>query len=528
MLKKIDKMILKGFIGPYLLSFFVAQFVLVMQFLWKYIDDILGKGFGMFDVLELVFYFATSNIPMALPIAILLSSVMIFGNMSERFELSSMKSAGISLLRIMRPAIGLSIFTALLSLFASNYLKPAANYQFKKRMRLMKTQKSSLAIEEKIFNKDFDGYRIRVGHKSKKTDSIADILIYDHMAGDKSLLNLVSAKRGRMYNSPDGQYFMMELYDGTAYREMKREVIHPPKDKIKIRTKDKKADKKSTPRKKYPFMRTTFKEWTKAFDLSQFKADQNNIYANKKAEDMLNGFQLARGIDTIDAQVERLYQSTINYEETRRKREREIYRKRQKYKSKIKRKINKRNVHIAKKTKGQNAKKKVKMPKKTKKNVNKGIVQKDLTDLSNYKSWVETLSPDDPNMLDLKAVQNSNKLIGVLRNAQSKMTSYKRKKGRYQLRLHQQFSFALVCIVFLFIGAPLGSIIRKGGYGYPLLYSILFYMVFILTTIMGEKLFKSQKLGPLLAAWLPVLILILPAFILTYKALRDERLTIFR
>ena len=151
-MKKLDKFILKSFIGPYVLSFFIAEFVLVMQFLWKYIDDILGKGFSVFDIMELVMYYAASITPMALPISILLSSVMVYGDISEKYELSSMKSAGISLLRVMRPAIFLAVGTAMFSVFASNYIKPVSTFQFKKRFDLIRKQKSTLAIEEGIFN----------------------------------------------------------------------------------------------------------------------------------------------------------------------------------------------------------------------------------------------------------------------------------------------------------------------------------------------------------------------------------------
>jgi lipopolysaccharide export system permease protein len=145
MLKKIDKLIITSFIGPTILSYFIATFVLVMQFLWKYIDEILGKGFTILELLELIMYYAVTLIPLAVPITILIASVMVFGDMSEKYELSSMKSAGVGLVRIMMPGFVIAVLIGIYSLFASNFLKPAANLQFQKRLIALRKQKTALA-----------------------------------------------------------------------------------------------------------------------------------------------------------------------------------------------------------------------------------------------------------------------------------------------------------------------------------------------------------------------------------------------
>jgi len=523
-----DGLVVRSFIGPYLLSFFIAQFVLVMQFLWKYIDDILGKGFSVIDLLELITYFGITQISMALPIAILLSSVMVFGNMSERYELSSMKSAGVSLIRVMRPAIILSLMTAVLSLIASNYLKPQANYQFQKRLRIMKSQKPSLAMEAKIFNRDFGGYSIRVNEKTED-EEITDVLIYDHTSTDKSLVNLTKAERGKMYNSEDGNLFIMELENGTSYREMKRE-----------RKKDKKG-------KKYPFMRTDFKEWKKVFDMSEFDTDdEDGISINRNKEDMLNTFQLLNAIDSVDLKKAKLITSVANEQDEKmkmltvddnsrsrskysgkegQKKKEEERKKSIEYEAKIRK--------MAEEKKGSNNKKKsIKrliseqniMPSKTiKKALQRTVIQNQVDTLSNYSYWYETISKNDKNNLPVKAVQSSSRRKDLLRNATTNITSLSYTRSKYLLRLNQQYSFALICIVFLFIGAPLGSIIRKGGYGYPLLFAILFYMLFIITTIMGEKLVKSRSMDPIIAAWLANMLVIPVAIWLSIKALKDSK-----
>ncbi len=512
-LKKIDLLVLKSYLGPYLLSFFIAQFVLVMQFLWKHIDDIIGKGFSIVDLLELISYFAVTQIPMALPIAILLSSVMVMGNMSERYELSSMKSAGISLIRVMRSPMVLAFATAALSLFASNYLKPSAQLQFKKRMLAIKSQKPSLALEEKIFNRDFTGYSIRVNEKDKDDESIRDVYIYDHTMSDKSLMNLTKAESGRMYNDSDGGLFIMELENGTSYREMKR------------------TSKKKEEGKKYPFMRTDFKEWKKVFDMSEFDTDDNRINISGRKEDMLNAFQLLDAIDSVNLKKQTLVESVIMDDKKEAER---IKKAENKKKQSIK---NKRDLSGVKKNKTKENKDKERRKDIAKamrnanttskkyvgKVLNKSVAQKQTDTLSIYENWYGTISDSDKNNLYVKAVQSSSRKKDLLRNATTNIKSLNYKKGKYYLRLNQQFSFALICIIFLFIGAPLGSIIRKGGYGYPLLFAILFYMLFIITTIMGEKLIRSESINPILAAWLANLIVLPVAVWLTFKALRDSK-----
>ncbi len=488
-----------------------------MQFLWKHIDDILGKGFSVIDLLELISYFAVTQIPMALPIAILLSSVMVMGNISERYELSSMKSAGISLIRVMRSSIILALATAALSLFASNYLKPSAQLQFKKRMLAIKSQKPSLALEAKIFNRDFSGYSIRVNEKGKDDESIKDVYIYDHTMSDKSLLNLTKAESGRMYNDSDGGLFIMELENGTSYREMKR------------------VARKVEEGKKYPFMRTDFKEWKKVFDMSEFDTDdENGINISGRKEDMLNAFQLLDAIDSVNLKKDELVESVINDD----KNEFERLKQNSQIKNNIKKSAKtkpdkqKNKKKTTKEDKDQERRRQIasamsKANKSTKKYakkvLNKLVVQNQTDTLSNYEYWYNTISPNDKNNLYVKAVQSSSRKKDILRNATTNIKSLNYKEDKYYLRLNQQFSFAMICIIFLFIGAPLGSIIRKGGYGYPLLFAILFYMLFIITTIMGEKLVRSESIHPVLAAWIANLLVLPVAIWLTVKALRDSK-----
>lgn len=509
-MKKFDKLVIQSFMGPYLFSFFVAEFVLVMQFLWKYIDEILGKGFSLIELLELILYFAVTQIPMALPIAILISSVMVFGNMSEKHELSSMKSAGVSLLRIMRPGILLALFTAFVSLLASNYLKPQANFKFQKRFRAIQAQKPSLTIEEKIFNKDFRGFAIRVDKKGEDGESIDGVLVYDHTKNDKSLINFIKSDSGRMYNSSDGNHFVMELYSGTQYNELKR-----------------KRSKKEN-RKKYPFIRTDFEMWKKSFDLGEFDTDDNGIRINRNKEDMLNTFQLLQSIDSVK-------QKKVNIIENlwwpKAKKRKATSNKTLSSKTETSRKNKKDNVHKTvsvispQKRNGRNSSLKNRNSNRFEK-VDKFEFEKVGNDTS-LVSVVQMFNKKDRKKYLTKALTASKKFSDRLKVTAAQLIANDRKTNKYILRLNQMYAFAAICIIFMFIGGPLGSIIRKGGYGYPLLTAILFYMVFIIMTIMGEKLVRSGQMNPILAAWFSNLLVLPVAAILTFMALRDKKLTNF-
>jgi len=260
------------------MAFLVAEFVLVMQFLWKYIDEIVGKGISLGVLLELIFYFAVRIIPEAVPVTILIASVMVFGNLAEKYELSSMKSAGISLTRIMMAGVLIAITTSLFSLFASNYLKPRANYKFFKRFLSVRKQDASLNIEEGVFSYDFKNFTIKVGEKAKDGQGIADILIYDNSDADKKKLNMLVADSGKMYSPEGSELFVMDLIDGEQYREL---------------TSKKNKNSKA-------FVRTKFKSWTKVFDMSDFDFQAQNLNSSRKKFDLLNSRQLKMSIDSFE------------------------------------------------------------------------------------------------------------------------------------------------------------------------------------------------------------------------------------
>lgn len=507
-LKQLDKLIIKSFIGPYLVSFLVAEFVLVLQFLWKYIDEFVGRGISLWVIVQMVVYYGMTIIPLAVPISILISSVMVYGSISERYELTAFKSAGVSLYRIIRPGLTIAILTALFSLFSSNYLKPKANLKFFQTFDNVRRAKPTLTIEEGIFNADFNGFTIRVGKKDVDGRKISDILVYNQ--AERNRLNVTTAKNGEMYISEDGRYFTMELYDGVQYSEVVR-----------------KGGKKTTAKEQY--MRISFKKWIKRFDMGEFSFSFSETNLGRRQHDLFNSWQMVEAIDSLDSEMNKARQrvaSNLAYivgdngdpegsEEVQ-------------------------NVYNQSDT-GRQAEEKPKQK-------NAGVVS--LSDISrqhaNYKKGDEVYKnrvdfQKDTLVLDTMrnflSTLKSDKWRNVLFQTKSKVQSEREKyrsligvlktkqfsRNKFVLRLHQQLCWALVCIVFMFIGAPLGSIVRKGGFGYPLLIAIAFFIVFIFTSIFGEKLMSSDRINPILGAWMPLVILIPFAIYFTVKAINDSR-----
>lgn len=494
-MKKIDKLILLDFLPPYLMAFFVAEFVLVMQFLWKYIDEIIGKGFPLGVLLEMIFYFSVRIIPEAVPVSILIASVMVFGNLAEKYEISAMKSSGISLIRIMWMGILISIITAGFSLLASNYLKPRANYKFIYRFNAIRKQKPALNIAEGMFSKDFKNFVIRVGEKNPETGHIKDVLVYDHSIPDRRKVSMLVAEKGIMYSSEEDDTFVMELENGEQYRELKEKTNKPGEASN-------------------PFMRTQFRKWSKYFDMSEFDLEASRLNVQRKEYDLLNSKQLRAAVDSIDNSLaENRIKTSYSFSDILKDQDMP-----DEQLSSEEEKNLPSELKEALKKKGRQEK-----------YISKAINQKfrsferhDSIPQDSNQIFLAGFSERDQKYLVKTAKYQSEKRQDRISSAARQEVSINYYRARYILRLHQQYSWALICILFLFIGAPLGSIVKKGGYGYPLLVAILFFMTFIILNIMGERLSKTMTIGPVLAAWLPNLVIAPMAFYLSFKAVNDS------
>ena len=530
-MKKIDKLLLTSFFPPFVVTFFIALFVLIMQTLWVYIDDIIGKGASLGMITEFMFYLSISHFIMALPIAVLISSVMVMGNLAEHYELSSMKSAGLSLLRVMRPLMFVCAGIALFSWFTANFLTPIANLKFKSRLYDMRKQKPTLNMEEGIFNDDFEGYRVRIGEKAEDNQTIKDVFIANHVTTQKDRLNELIAKGGFMYTTLDERFLVMELEDGEQFQE---------------------GNRYSGGKNKAPFVRTSFEKYTKIFDMQEFDINRTDEELFRTHYSMLSMNQLMDAIDSIDQQVidKRETVSTYidQYVNALKPKEVKVEDTENtprdtgtinlsssvldsiKGDSIKKSRINNtlRKKAIANKTLKKVAGKYVPLKKnrekttafKLKTKVAKQTIDKPLKE---YESLVETFNLKKRPSYSTKAIQHARSIKSNAESAQRFLAKTKEKRIKHVFELYSKYSFAVVCFVFLFIGAPMGALVRKGGFGYPLLIAIIFFMLFITLTLTFKRMAEAFVLPPVLAVWMPNLIILPIGFFLTYKAMNDAK-----
>ncbi len=275
-MKKIDRLILRAFIGPFIVTFFIALFVLIMQFLWKYIDDLVGKGLDIFIIAELIFYLSASVVPLAMPIAILLASIMTFGSLGEHYELVALKSAGISLLRFMLPLFVTSVLLSGVAFSFANYVLPVANLKYYTMLYSVTRQRPAFNIRPGVFSNDIDGYVIRAGDKDPDGNVLYDIKIHDH-SEQRGNVNVLLAEKGEMHITPDNTAMLFKLYNGVQYEEPRTQG----------------------PTKKNEFIRTKFTEYEMIFDLSIFAFDKKNEKLFERNYRMMSSEQLIRGVDSL-------------------------------------------------------------------------------------------------------------------------------------------------------------------------------------------------------------------------------------
>lgn len=274
-MKKIHLLILKSFIRPFIVTFLIVMFVLLMLFLFKYIDDLIGKGFEWYVILQLMMYVSATNVAMALPLSILLSSIMTYGTLGENYELVAIKSAGVSLNRAMYPMIIVVTILSIIAFFFSNYMLPVANQKFYSLLYDVRQQKSAKLLDEGVFSSRFPGFAIRVEKKDPDGQTLHGLMIYknNETHTDNSV---IFAKEGLMYRSPDDKFLVIKLKDGIQYEE--------------------KSDN-GTPRQQLQRMR--FKETVQKLDLSSFTLKRTDQNEWRSQIQMMNLKMLAKNRDSI-------------------------------------------------------------------------------------------------------------------------------------------------------------------------------------------------------------------------------------
>jgi len=497
-LKKIDSLLIRSFWPPFVGAFFISAFVLVMQVLWLYIDEIAGKGVGFLILMELVGYMSLSVIPLALIIATLLAAVLVIGNLAESYELSSISSAGVSLLRVYLPLTGVVALICLFSFYCSNSLIPIANLQYKSRLYDISHQKATLNLDEGVFNDDFKGFAIYIGEKDDDGRGIKDVLLYDHSNSANNKLTMVSAQSGEMYSKDDGDFFIMNLVDGEQHSEPKM---------------NKQKDDKS---EKYPFVRTTFKEYTKVFDLSEFQLERNDTELFKNNQQMLTIAQLDVKIDSINAEI------SSKIEGFTKQIHKQMHRFKMRDTAHVRRMGNIKTALAKKKAESKInlTAKEMGSKRSSKQRKVKQIITKEV---SEYDNMTQTFSKFKLDQVFKNAKASSRT---ILASAETATKSIKRKRESRVKHIHEQHSkyvLAVTCMIFLFIGSSMGAIVRKGGYGVPLLVAVIFFILFMVFNIMAKNLAERFVLQPVLGTWLTVFIFMPIAMILTLFAMDSNR-----
>ncbi|MCC6280757.1 MAG: LptF/LptG family permease [Saprospiraceae bacterium] len=495
-MKKIDKLLLTSFIGPFAVSFFIALFVLIMQFLWLYIDDIAGKGVSIFIMLELIGYLSISTFPMALPIAVLIASVMVMGNLAERYELSSMKSAGVPLIRIMRSLIFCAAGIGLFSYVCSDFIIPISNLEFKSRLYDIRRQKPALTLEKGVFNEDFRQFVIKIGNKEADGETIGDVMIEDQTNIGQVKFNQILADSGQMYTTRDKRFFVMNLFEGTQYQE-------PGNQGPQVQ------------RQKYPFIRTNFKSLTKVWDMREFEMVSTDKDRFSQQRSMLSMNQLRTNMDSLQIAMQSSRQAFADD-----------------MLANMKRQLVKPVPAIPpppayEQQKGKGKKKIIKpvVQKETQRPGRAKLPKQELTrPLTEYADFGQVFRKEDRPALLKEAAGRVKLSLNQLETRNNQIEARRKEFVKTGYELFTKYSFALVCFIFLFIGAPMGAIIRKGGFGYPILVSIIFFVVFIVLTIVCRKLAETYIMGPFWAAMVPCIILIPVGSFLTRKAMNDSQL----
>ncbi|MEO6837865.1 MAG: LptF/LptG family permease, partial [Ginsengibacter sp.] len=422
-----------------------------------YIDDLVGKGLDLVTLTEFLIYASATLVTLAMPISILISSIMTFGKLGENFELVAIKSSGISLLRFMRPLLFVSIFLSGIAFLFANYIAPVANLKFAVIYHDIYEKSPAFDLKSGVFYDGFRGYSIKVDKKEK--DSLDGVLIYEQTNTVQD--NTILSESGKMTISDDKKFLEFRLRNGNRYEE--KGNFNSPKNE---------------------FIDLGFKEYNKLFDLSQLNLQKTSDSLFMNNIRMKTMRQLDVDLDSLKKIPNSAYKRNLTQLST--------YIKYSRFKDSIP-------------SKKMSAIKEIVPAKK----------------ISTFDSFI----PDS--LSSAVYTQTLNDALSTKNLLEMTSSEYKNQTNDYTQHLiewHKKLSLSVACLVLFFIGAPIGSIIRKGGLGLPLVMALLFFMIFYLLNIFGEKFTKDHLLIPIVGMWLPVIVLSPIGFFLTYKAMHDSQL----
>lgn len=546
-MKKLDKLLLKSFLGPFILTFVVVVFILLTQYMLKYFEEFVGKDLGFYVFVELIMYFSINMTPMALPLAVLLSSLMTFGNLGEHFELTAIKSAGISLTRVLLPLFIFSCMLSVLAFFSNNYIVPKANLKAYSLLYDIKKTKPSLDLKEGAFYNGIPNYSIKVDKKHTDGVTLGNLIIYDHSSGQGNT-KVILADSGKMYTIHNNTYLMLELFRGNSYSELASQGSRVGKNVIE------------------DFHRNAFDESKLVFSLASFGLQETNkeLFADNRL--MKNAGQLTDDIDSMRIALQKLqlemYDNSNRY-----------FSYHLKDKLKIPEYLIPKNIEMPddgienneneQTSQNSTPSKKEYLPRLmagssfafakregmdtvSRKEIAEGNTNMTVDSLQadSLKNMAQADSINAPIILDPVAIawthidslfhipQRNQKVLGqalsqaryVKNNVSMQATRDKnltKELNTYIIEKNKKYSQAIACLIMFLIGAPLGAIIKKGGLGIPVIVSIAFFIIFYVLSITGEKWGKESLLDPILATWISNIIL-LPFGLFFLKQARND------
>lgn len=451
-MKILDRYILKSFLVPFLATFFIVLFVLVMQALWLAFESIAGKGISLFFIFKFLYYTSLIVSAQALPIAVLLSSIMAMGNLSENYEFAAAKSASISLLRLLRPLIALTLVLSVFNFFFLNNVYPYAVLKQKNLMLNIRKKKPALALIPGSFNTEIPNYQIKFDEKyGEEENFLKKVLIYDVSSG-RGNKKVITAETGKIVSEDGSKYMTFILYNGNYYEEHTAKVRN-------VREQD-----------KMPASSADFEEYAFNIDISSFSEDDLDQEKFKNSYNMLSLAQLS---DTIP-------DMKVDYDQYVESKARSIYNK-----------VSARDLYSAPDS------------------IKKRKLEPDLYDNFNLNGKISI------------ADGAVNSVKSALNNAKSYNKTMKVKRKRlnlYDIEYHNRIAFSLSCLILFFIGAPLGSIIRKGGFGLPMILAISIYVIYFFANTFGRNLAEESSISAIFGSWIASVVMIPFAFLLTRRA----------
>ncbi len=467
-MKKLHWYIIKSFLGPFFMTFFIVVFVLLMQFLWKYVDDLVGKGLDIKVLGEMLFYASFGLLPYAFPLAMLLASIMTFGSFGENYELVAMKSSGISLYRIMKPLLFIAVIVTTTAFYFANYVLPNTNLRFTTLLWSVKQQRPELVLQEGVFTNEIDGYSIRVGSKNKKTNVLYDLLIYDHTR-NRTNESVTVADSGFLRITEDKKFMVLNLYNGVNYSEDA-------------------GQQQRRGQETYPFRRDNFEEQIIRVKVRGFEFNRRDENIFRNTYRMLNIEQLrfmedSLGTDYYGRLRNFMLQVRLN--------------------SPVSQKIH--NITARNDS--------------LKRTVN---IQPD--SLFYFDEYFDRQDKWIKAEIVQSALAEARNNVQTLNMYDDELYNRKKNLNKYTMERHRKYTLSLAVLIFFFIGAPLGAIIRKGGLGMPVVVSILLFIAYYIVSMTGEKSAREDIWDMFAGMWFSTFIFLPVGIWLSYKAATDAAL----